>query len=155
MCELRAAQKLVVPRFQQIMIPMWTNEEKSTSEGTVEATSSVTRKAAPIVIPTIVELEKKSRQSFKWPNRLTIHTQSIQVRCWRTSQSWRRIKPKTSNACYWNKLPQSVHSRKSTSHDQTSVSQAHLHWRQKMVPNTRHVTSWHPQHTGQTNLRQD
>ena len=57
MCKLPASQILVVSPLQQIMIPICTNEEKSTSQRTLEATPSVTGKAALLVTPAIVKLE--------------------------------------------------------------------------------------------------
>ena len=46
---------MVVPPFQQIMIPMCANEEVSMSQRTVEATPSVTRKVALLVTPAIAK----------------------------------------------------------------------------------------------------
>ena len=57
--EVRATTKLVVPAFQRTMFPMSTNEDMSTEHVTVEATASVTRKAALPVTSAIVKLENK------------------------------------------------------------------------------------------------
>ena len=56
MSDLRGAQKLVQPRFQQIMVPMCTNEDMSTSQDTVEAIRGVIRKTALLVTLAIVNL---------------------------------------------------------------------------------------------------
>ena len=73
MCELRAAQRLVVTPFQQIMVRMCTNEYMSTSRGTVEATPSVTQKVALIVASAISENNKTVNRITNW----TDHTYTI------------------------------------------------------------------------------
>ena len=59
-CILRDAQKNVVSPFQQFILPMCTNEEMSSSQGTIEATPSVNQKAALLITPAIVKLENNT-----------------------------------------------------------------------------------------------
>ena len=57
MCELRAAQNIAVHPLQHILVAMCTNEDMSTSQGTIEATPSVTGKTTLPVTPARIKLE--------------------------------------------------------------------------------------------------
>ena len=74
MRELRAAQKMVVPPFHQIMVSMCTNEDMSTSLGIVQASLAVAQKAALLILPakpkpenskTVIQITKSNDQIYK------------------------------------------------------------------------------------------
>ena len=58
MCELRAAQKIVLLPQQQIIVPVCTNSEIGTTAGNAETTSTLTRKKALLFTPAMVKLEQ-------------------------------------------------------------------------------------------------
>ena len=58
MCELRAAQKIVLSPYQQVMIPVCNNAEIGRTTGTAEATPTITRKETLLVTLAIFKFEK-------------------------------------------------------------------------------------------------
>ena len=57
MCELRTAQNVVLPPYQQIIVSVSTNVKSATITGTAAATPTITRNEALWATSTVVELE--------------------------------------------------------------------------------------------------
>ena len=154
MCVIGASQKLVVYPFQQKkMIQKCTNEEMSTSQGTVKATPSVTQKSLPCNTRNSEDGEQQdchSNHQAEWPY---LHNPPRCGAAKLYGLDAEASQKRQTQANGTNHSNQPVTGGSTASHKPT-VPTAHLQWRQKVLPNIRHVHwSWHPQHTGKTNLR--
>ena len=131
--EIRATLKKVILQFQQTELPMCTNKDTSTSQSTLEATPSVTRKALLHVAPAVLKLDSsKTNHQLGWAY---LHNQS---RCSVGKLYHLDAEQNQKHQTHATGTTQSDQPISGISNvsDQPTVPRAHPQQGQNMVPNT-------------------